>query len=95
LLHNTGLFYVIGARQRMPMRWILVGIAVPAFVGAFHEMGMHWSDLPGQSEFSVGLGLYPPFLYSAEHQSMRLLANMALVAGAYWFWLRKLDTAPG
>ena len=76
-------FLSIGIRQRMATHWMLLGVGVAAFIGAFHEVGAHWSDLPGQSELSVGFGLAPPFAFGIN----RVLANMAIAAFGTWLWI--------
>ena len=80
----AGAFYAIGVRQRMAAHWIVLSLALVAFIGAFHDIGIRWSVLPGQTELSVGFGLYPPFAYDLE----RLFVNAALVASFYWIATR-------
>ena len=88
----AALLCVLGIRQRMSRRWIMLGAAVVCILGAFHQVDLTWSDLPGRSELAVGFGLAPPFpLHMILTGLVRAAINVALVGAAYCLWLRRIS----
>ena len=82
---------VIGFRQRMTARWIVLGLAIVCLVGGFHEIGVRRSSMPSQpSELYVGFAFAPPFPRQMIIAGVfRAAINVALVAAAYRLWLRR------
>jgi hypothetical protein len=81
---------LIGARQRSPMIWPLLGCVVVAFFGA----GVHWTEngpwfgSRGQLNWGLGMGFH-----WGQSLAMGSL-NLAVAGAAYWMGLgRRLATA--
>ena len=83
------LLCLLGIRQRSPRHWIMLAVGVVCILGAFHEVEMTWSDLPGRSSLGVGFALVPPF---PRHMIIaglfRAAINLALAGVGYWTWRR-------
>lgn len=77
---------ILGLRQRISARWIMLALAVTCFVGAFHEIGMHWGNGIGPDELSAGFALAPPFPPNGLFAGVwRFAMNVAFAATIY-FW---------
>ncbi len=78
---------IIGLRQRTEIAWLILGASIVVMLGSFLEIGMVWSELPGQSSLSVGLHV------SGKNALIgglvRLPINLLVLAGFYWLWRRR------
>jgi len=80
-------FCVVGLRQRMPAKWIFVGIASACVLGAFQEI--NFSDDGHHGELSLGSGLMPPFpMHLIVQGFYRFMVTGLLASAAYWFGTR-------
>ena len=82
----AALFFCLGARQFIAMRWLVLGALLIAVLGAAVTCGTIFSKLPHRSSVSVGFG------FRSETDMPRLVANIALVVVMslfYWLWQRR------
>jgi len=82
----AAIFYCIGARQLISMRWLISGPLLIAVLGATVTCTTILSDLPGRSAFSVS------FVSITDETTMRVAVNVVLVgamSAIYWLWQRK------
>ena len=85
----AALFYSIGIRQRMKMRWLVSGVILIAVLGAAVHVTTILSDLPGKSALSVGFGL------TSDEALLRIAASIipvCIMSVTYWFWLKRYKT---
>ncbi len=78
---------ILGIRQRMPFAWLLLGTCIVLVLGSFLTINVVWSDLPGQSSLSVGLGLSAGEITTMQGIS-RLTANALAIGVLFWMWRR-------
>ncbi len=78
---------LIGLRQRIEMAWLILGASIVLMLGSFLQIGVVWSDLPGQSSLSVGLHMSAKDTLIAG--LVRLPLNLMILTGLYWLWRRK------
>jgi hypothetical protein len=79
----AGLVYFIGSRQRMPMRWILLGVTIACTLGAFSQLT--FSDNGYHGELTLAFGLLPPFPRGLIVLGVeRAVVNLAVIAGTIW-----------
>jgi hypothetical protein len=88
----AALFCAIGIKQRVPVSWIALGLAVICIVGGFSEVGIKWSYVPKvPSELNFGFGVIAPFLgESLATCLLRVALNAVLAGGVYWLFLQRL-----
>ena len=87
----AALVVLVGVRQRSRGAWIVAGAAIVCIVGAFHDVGIQWSDSPASpSTLNASFALAPPFPRHMLIAGMfRAAINMGLVGVGYWLWLRQ------
>lgn len=84
-------FCIVGLRQRMPAKWIFIGMACACVLGAFQEI--HFTDDGHHGELSLGSGLMPPFpIHLLVRGMYRLAVTGLLASAAYWFGTRAQKT---
>ncbi|HEY5049148.1 MAG TPA: hypothetical protein VII49_14120 [Rhizomicrobium sp.] len=84
----AGLLCFMGARQRMPARWIFAGVVIACVLGGFQRLS--FADNGYHGEMMLGSGLLPPFPRDLLAAGIwRALIDLALVGGAWWILLRR------
>jgi len=86
------LFYRIGTQQRMPMAWIVTGVAMVCILGGFQNLAFYDTGCKGCGHLDLTSGLLPPFPNLAEGLA-RAAMNLALAGGAWWFAARRKDAS--
>ena len=84
----AAILWVIGTKQRMSARWVILGVAVICVAGGFFEMEMSWPGGPSPGELSLGFGVSPQY-----PQFYRAAINLAVAGAAYWWWPRPATLA--
>jgi hypothetical protein len=82
----AAIFYGIGARQLMTMRWLVSGALLSAVLSAAFHCTTIFSGLPGKSTFSVSFGL------NSDEALLRMAASIVpvcIMSGVYWVWQRR------
>jgi hypothetical protein len=82
------LLYWIGSRQRMPMAWIVTGVALVCVLGGFQNMVFYDTGVRHGGMLMVSSALVPPFPNLAESLS-RAFLNLAIAGGVWWFAVRR------
>jgi hypothetical protein len=87
----AAILVLAGIRQRTRAVWIVTGAAIICVLGAFHEVGIRWSDSPGDpSTLVASFALAPPFPGHLLIAGLyRAAINVVLVGVGYWLWLRQ------
>ena len=77
----AGLLCFVGLRQRMPMPWVYLGVAIACVLGAFQQLT--FSDNGYRGELDIASGFLPPFPRDLIVLGIkRAFANVAVVAVA-------------
>jgi hypothetical protein len=77
------LFYRIGSRQRMPAKWIMLGVVLVCILGGFQNLIFYDKGYVGGGVLLVQSDLIPPFSHFAEHIA-RAAMNLAIAGGVWW-----------
>jgi len=84
----AGVVYFVGLRQRMSMRWVLLGAVIACTLGAFQQLT--FSDNGYHGELSLVSGLMPPFSRGVFLEGvMRATVNLTVAAGFAWALSRR------
>jgi len=81
------LLYWLGSRQRMPVGWIVTGVALVCVLGGFQDIIFYDTGCRGCGHLIVNSGLVPPFP-NLPVSLARAAMNLA-IAGGVWFLLAK------
>jgi hypothetical protein len=82
------LFYRIGSQQRMPAKWIMLGVALVCILGGFQNLIFYDKGYVGGGVLLVQSDLIPPFSHFAEHIT-RAVMNLTIVGGAWWLSVKR------
>jgi hypothetical protein len=77
------LLYWIGARQRMPANWIMLGVVLVAILGGFQNLIFYDTGCVGCGHLLMQSTFLPPFPHFAEGVA-RAAMNLAIAGGAWW-----------
>ena len=88
----AGVFYWIGARQRMPGAWILTGVALACMLGGFQNIIFYDKGYVGGGVLLINSGLIPPFPHFAEGLA-RAALNLAIAGSVWWLTIRRKASA--
>lgn len=91
----AGLFYWMGARQRMRPAWIVTGVALICVLGGFQNLIFYDRGYVGGGVLLIESGLVSPFVHFTNDSFFspfpyaegfaRAAMNLA-IAGAVWWW---------
>jgi hypothetical protein len=88
------LFYWMGSRQRIPARWIVLGVALVCILGGFQTLSFYDTGCAACGQLTADSALIPPYAHFAERgvgigQGLaRAATNLAIAGGVWWFLLR-------
>ncbi len=95
------LIFWVGSRQRMPLAWIMAGVAIVCVLGGFQNLIYYDTGVRGGGNLIFSSGLLSPFpvltqgtwFYSpVPHYAegiARAIMNLAIVGGIWWLFARK------